>query len=391
MSNGFPRDLLEQSVATRLAYFEGYTVAHPKLKEANDALIRAIKEPAGASLIFVYGPSGVGKTTLRLRVEQKLIQEALATLETDRGRIPVVGIEAVPPESRSFNWKDYYTRALVALEEPLIDHKIDYGVRGIMRNSEGQLSIKGQIVAPALRRALEQALRHRRPSIFFIDEAQHLAKIASGNKLQDQLDCLKSLANMTGILHGLLGTYELLTFRNLSAQLSRRSVDIHFQRYRGNCPEDVRAFKSVIFTFQSHMPLEEPPDLVRHWEYCYERTLGCVGILKNWLTRALRDALDEQAPTLTVEHLQRRAWSVAQCQKMFQEIKEGEKLLAETDADRVQLRAALGLEVELNAPEFFQSAISNQTQEPIAKPSRKGRVGKRKPKRDKIGVEENAS
>ncbi len=37
---------------------------------------------------------------------------------------------------------------------------------------------------------------------------------------------------MTSILHCLLGTYELLTFRNLSGQLSRRSIHIHFPRYQ---------------------------------------------------------------------------------------------------------------------------------------------------------------
>lgn len=392
MSGRFPIKLLKRPFAERLAYFEAYTVAHPRLKEVHEALMRAIREPAGASLIFVYGPSGVGKTTLRLRVEQRLIQEALPTLETDRGRVPVVGIEAVAPESRNFSWKDYYTRALVALEEPLIDYKFDYGVRGIYRNTFGQVVIESKVVAPALRRALEQALGHRQPDIFLIDEAQHLGKMASGQKLQDQLDCLKSLANMTGILHGLLGTYELLTFRNLSGQLSRRSVDIHFQRYRADLKEDVQAFKSVILTFQRHMPLEELPDLVTYWEYCYERTLGCVGILKNWITRALRDALEEGATTVTVKHLERRAWSVAQCQRMLKEIQEGEKHLSETEADRTKLRAALGLAVEPSRVSFSGSEAPNQTQKEAPKSKgRRGSVGKRKAQRDRVGVEQDAS
>lgn len=382
MSGGFPLDLLKQPKAERLAYFENYTVAHPRLKEAYEALVRAIKEPAGALLIFVYGPSGVGKTTLRLRVEQRLIQESLSALEVNRGRIPVVGVEAVAPESKNFSWKDYYTRALVALEEPLVDHKFDYGVRGIYRNIFGQVVIEQKVVAPALRRALEQALRYRQPDVFFIDEAQHLGKIASGQKLQDQLDCLKSLANMTGILHGLLGTYELLTFRNLSGQLSRRSVDIHFRRYRPDIQEDVQAFKSVILTFQRQMPLLELPDLVTHWEYCYERTLGCVGILKDWLTRSLRDALEEGAATVTIKHLERRMWSVAQCQRMLKEIQEGERQLAETETDIAQLRATLGLGIEINQV---------QQNEPAPKaPNKTGKVGKRRPKRDPIGTEHNA-
>ncbi len=45
------------------------------------------------------------------------------------------------------------------------------------------------------------------------------------------------------------------------------------------------------------MPVEETPNLIPYWEYCYERTLGCIGILKNWLTRALKDALDEGTNT----------------------------------------------------------------------------------------------
>ncbi|MFN6562269.1 MAG: AAA family ATPase [Nostoc sp. ChiSLP01] len=378
---GFPLKLLEQSATERLAYFENYTVAHPRLKEVYETLVRTIAEPAGASFIFVYGPSGIGKTTLRLRVEQKLTELALPKLESDRGCVPVVGVEAVAPESRNFNWKDYYTRALIALEEPLIDHKFNYGVRGIYRDIFGKINVEPKVVAPALRRALENALSYRHPDVFFIDEAQHFGKMASGHKLQDQLDCLKSVANMTGILHCLLGTYELLTFRNLSGQLSRRSVDIHFRRYCADTPEDVQAFKSVLLTFQQQMPLVEPPDLVTHWEYFYERTLGCVGILKNWLTRALKDALDREATTVTLKDLQKRAWSVAQCQRMFKEIQEGERQLSETETDVQHLRSALGLGAKTIA----------QPEEAPKKTLPQGKVGKRNPKRDPIGVNQDVS
>jgi hypothetical protein len=373
----FPPELLEKSIAERLAYFEAFTIAHPKLKEVYDILMKTINEPAGASFIFVYGPSGVGKTTLKQRVEQKIMEAHLSNLTADKGRIPVVGIEAVAPESRNFNWKDYYTRALIALEEPLIEHKIDYGVRGVYRDIFGQIVIEPKIVAPALRRALENSLSQRKPDVFFIDEAQHMGKMASGHKLQDQLDCLKSLANMTSILHCLLGTYELLTFRNLSGQLSRRSVDIHFPRYQVDNSNDIQAFKSVLLTFQRQMPLSSKPDLVTHWEFFYERTLGCIGTLKNWLTRTLKDTFDEGSDTITLKHLQRRALSVAQCQRMFAEILEGERQLSETEADAQNLRSLLGLEGDVAEPHKKKSSSPN-----------KGNVGKRKPKRDKIGVQQ---
>ena len=79
--------------------------------------------------------------------------------------------------------------------------------------------------------------------------------MGSGRRLSDQLDVIKSIANCTGTVHVLLGTYGLLAFRNLSAQLSRRSVDIHFPRYRADDPEDLKAFMTVLRSFEQHLPL----------------------------------------------------------------------------------------------------------------------------------------
>ncbi len=82
-----------------------------------------------------------------------------------------------------------------------------------------------------------------------------------------------------------------LTFENLSAQLVRRSLDIHFHRYRVDQKEKANAWRNVVWAFERHLPLAEKPDLVGRWEFCFERSLGCVGILKQWLLRALQTAL----------------------------------------------------------------------------------------------------
>lgn len=192
--------------------------------------------------------------------------------------------------------------------------------------------------------------------------------------------------NLTGVVHVLIGTYELLTFRNLSAQLSRRSVDIHFSRYQANVSEDLKAFMGVLLTFQRHLPLPEEPDLFSHWQYCYQRSLGCIGVLKDWLTRALIDALKENAPTLTRQHLENRALSVAQCQKMFAEIQEGERQLVETSEASEKLSLALGLSAGLVQVSPASEDVVSQSQSVPEKPSRKKRdVGKRKATRDPAG------
>lgn len=378
---GFPRQLLDRSSSERLAYFRSYTVAHPQLKTVTDALLRAIREPAGRSLILVHGPTGVGKTTVRLRIEQELKQQALALGEPDPGHIPVIGLEAVASDSGNFNWKDYYRRALQALEEPLIDYKMDYTTPHIRRNESGKFIMADRAGNHELRRAMEHALLYRRPAAVLIDEAQHFTKMASGRRLSDQLDCLKSLAALTGCIHVLIGTYELLPCRNLSAQLSRRSIDIHFRRYRANDPDDVLAFQRVIFSFQRHLPLAQEPEFWRDWEYCYAQSIGCVGILKDWFTRALAEALDTNAPTLTRADLERHAWSLDQCEKMAKDALEGEAILAQRPDAIAQLKTLLGLE-----PMPRQQTANLATAQPSRNAQRSRRVGSRKPTRDTIGI-----
>src|SRR6267143_6042435 len=136
---GFPRALLKQSDSARNAYFRSYTVAHPKLREANEELSDAIREAIPGSLILVCGPTGAGKTTLRLRTEQRITTEMLKELEADPGRFAVVGIDAISPNSGNFNWKDFYKSVLKKLDEPCINYKINPSARKGAERGYGQL------------------------------------------------------------------------------------------------------------------------------------------------------------------------------------------------------------------------------------------------------------
>lgn len=400
-AEGFPPELLSEPASARLAYFAGKVVAHPRLKEAHGALMGALRRPGDASLILVFGPTGVGKTTLRLRVERQLTLEALPELERNPGRLPVVALEAVASEAGQFNWKDYYLRALAALEEPMARHKIDLDQRSdgrcplapSRRDRVGQPET-WRAAAPALRRALEQALLARRPSAFILDEAQHLGKMASGRRLLDQMDALKSLSAMTGTVHVLIGTYELLRLADLSAQLSRRSTEIHFGRYRAESAEDLRAFKSVLLTFQRHLPLAAKPDLLGHYEYLYERSVGCVGVLKSWLNRALAAVLEEGGDSLSESHLAGQAEPTRKLLSLAREIKEGEEALAGRDRQGDELGMLLGMSPKLtpaagerSSPPSVDALEAGQQQLLGDGSSRRrvARVGQRRPVRDPVG------
>lgn len=378
ITNGFPRDLLTQSATARRNYFRDCTIAHPHLAEVYRRLRTEIATVEPGTLLFVFGPSGIGKTTLLQRLAQKVAEEMSAALVEDVSRIPLVTVEALSPETGNFNWKDFYRRLLLKLDEPCLDRKIIPWLQTAEYDEQKQLLLGSRTAGTVYRYTAEQVLRHRRPVALCIDEAQHLANVTSGRRLQSQLDCIKSLSNLTGIPIVLCGHYELLAFRNLSAQLSRRSVDLHFRRYRADDEAERQAFKNVVWSFACHLPLAETPDLVAQWDDLYERSLGCVGVLKLWLAKALAAALADGGQRLTQRHLTETALSLSRCDKLLAELREGENLLHEAPEAAQQLRGRLGLPGGILHPAGTGEAPHPGYKNP--------HPGKRHPKRDPIGT-----
>src|SRR5579859_33589 len=368
--------ILSESPAARISYFKDFAVAHPLLVEAKDRLREAIAEAAPNSLIIVSGPTGVGKTTLLLKIKQllsaKVVQESGREQPT---RLPVAIVEAIPPESRMFSWRAQFMRLLEAMNDPLVTSK--RRPNSADRSAQMLRAFPNDRGATAdYHYAVEQAIRYRRSYAVLIDEAQHLFATASGRQLEDQLNVVKSLANRCNTVHVLCGTYDLLRIRNLSGQLSRRSIDIHFPRYEATKSNDARTFLRVLHAFAEHVPLEEMPDLKRHWEYLYERSIGCVGILKDWLLRSLATAIGESAPILSLKHLEKHALSASQCQRLIEEASLGEVQFRDSDEVRQSLRVRLGL------PECSTDEVSAHN----GHQTRQQRPGQRCPKRDETGL-----
>lgn len=408
--------VLSPEAQAKLSAFKTYTVTHPLLEKTGTALIQALREPAGFAHVLLYGPTGVGKTTVLTHATAHLFPFFLSQRTLAQGSVPSLGarapyqpevhapsplllLEARIPDGGTFNRADYYRTALVKLGEPfygeyrLIDiHEGQtWETKTRTRGRAAQFSDSGQ-----LRHALEDAVARRGVRAIIIDEAQHLMKVASGAKLLDQLEWLKSMSNTMDVVHVLVGTYDLLDLRNLSSQAARRGHDIHFPRYQFQQEADQIAFQRALRGLLEHIPLKNDlQDLMNHWYYFYERSIGCIGVLKDWLVRTLSDALHSGADQLELDRVSAHAPSNAQCERMATDAAAAEHRLHYTESSREHLWSLLGMsvleahQVDLLEPGQRNTALRPHpgADPPSSNPQLPSvRVGQRAPERDAVGT-----
>ncbi len=408
-----PRQLSAEAAA-RLKQFKEYAVLHPQLAQVDQQLTRAIEEPAGFAYVLLYGPSGVGKTTVLRQIERRYREVAVSSAPSllaslahlgQPPSVPLLVMETRPPDGPAFNRADYYRTALKQLGEYTYERRtiVDIDAETTWEQKKGRGGgVRGKAAlfndAPELRHALEDVIARRGVRAVLLDEAQHLLKLSSGVRLIDQLDWLKSMTNVTGVVHILIGTYELLALRHLNGQAARRGLEIHFPRYQFQHEPDQRAFQGVLLTLLQHVPLSVDQEaLLSQWPYFYERSIGCVGVLKDWLVRAVAATLADGQSVLTLARLQEYALPEAQCESMAMEAASGVQELHYTASRRERLWSLLGMsaaaERKLDAqaePVTHTFGATAETEEAPPQKKTTRHVGQRAPGRDAVGPTEKA-
>ena len=146
---------------------------------------------------------------------------------------------------------------------------------------------------------------------------------------------LKSLSQ-TGILYILVGTYDLFNVGKLNGQVGRRCLPVHFPRYQLEREVDCIAFQTALLERLRRVPLECAAErwVTDHWLYFYECSVGCIGISKDWLLRAVSAALDDGASRLSLDCVQDHALHVDIYRQMALDAYEGEQRLNHTASNR---------------------------------------------------------
>jgi hypothetical protein len=217
--------------------------------------------------------------------------------------------------------KPFYSATLVAADEILIDQK-----QLITPSPTPQTSWRA--TTDGLRQATLNMLRHREPFVFCIDEAHHLGIHSSEDQKEKNLDAIKTFADAASTPILMIGSYELIDFRSRSGRLGRRARPVHLRRYLLDDEDDQNEFESVVTFFQDRLP-KSGFAFADEYLSLMDQTLGCVGLLKQWLDRAYFNALWSERRDIRKRDLQDTAPSPDLVEQWLEEINAGETALRE--------------------------------------------------------------
>jgi hypothetical protein len=348
-------------LVSRRESFEELVIGHTRLVETLGRVMGFIRNPCGTSMVLLFGATAAGKTTLLQRLLRKHNEQYTDLMQRDRSIIPSYYVEVPAPDNGKINWRDLNIRALEKLQDPHPEKK-------------GTIASYSGINSADVRRDLEKDVRNRQCKLAIYDEAQHFTKVTGAKSSQQQQDYIKSLASLSQTFIVLAGTYELLELLPRNGQLARRMLPIHLARYRMDNPDDWRTFQEVVLTFERALPFTEQNNLMEFAEVLYRGSLGCVGLLKCWLNRALALAIESDSKGIKLQHLKATVLSKPALDKIEDEIRTGEKKAADYDQQGDIFREIMKT-VSTDAP---------ACEEPSKK--KRGPI-ERKPHRDKVGVE----
>lgn len=299
-------------------------IKHTRIGQMMGDLHTLTHPPSPDEMMLVCGPSGVGKSTLARYVVGEMVGAQATQMNENAGLIPAIYVNASASGEEDFSWRLFFTRILEQLDGDIKMSKHFYGIDPGTGRFVRPAGPSGNSLA-ALRMSVECALRERGTQHIIIDEAAHIIRQTRRGRMENHLDTLKSLANESGTQMVLIGAYDLYQLMSLSGQLARRTHVMHFDRYRIDKDEDVRAFRACVQKFENALPGLWGDKLVAHSDALQENTIGCIGTLSAVLKRAAR--FMAAGPGWSAKGVQRGFLTDAQHKRITEEVLDGEEAI----------------------------------------------------------------
>src|SRR5215472_4871153 len=182
------------------------------------------------------------------------------------------------------------------------------------------------------------------------------------------------------------GTSHCMISASLYGQLARRVREEQFCRYHLDQQGDAVDFTSALKKLLEQVPLQvNIPEMLTHWKWFGEWSIGCVGILSDWVVETAATLCRAGEKVLTLEALTKHALKPAQRLRLETEARTGEFKIAEAKAKSEEdLQQLLGRPSMVPGVPFGRSTFSDAS--PTTPPPRSSTKAIERPAhRDPVG------
>jgi len=319
-----------------------YCLQHLAYENSCGKLRRALDEHRPGHMVFLIGPSGAGKTTMRRSVMQEMFGDPA---HWGRGKIPAIEQFALLANQSYFSSKDFVRELLSELHDPSLQWllrdssipaaklsqirsqlKITHDLWNNLRPIKGT---EGELWA-----AFRRGLVARGCKYVSIDQVTALLKNHRDTSPADHTLHLMALAESCEIMFIMTGVHEAARLWNVHSELRRRVIVVWAPPYSDRRPADKVPFLRVLRSLESKFRFSQRDMLLRMSGDVLAATGGIFGQIFELLIRADHLAQDEGSNRILKRHVEGAYMSDADMTAMWRDVEAFEDTMAAGDVSQ---------------------------------------------------------
>lgn len=297
-------------------------------------------------MVFLIGPSGVGKTTLRHSVMQEMFGNPL---HWGRGRIPAIEVFAKLPNRAYFSSRELAISLLDELNVPSLNwffaqNNVDKSVEKRIKDEISECGDVWAMLRPKMAtegdywRAFQLTLSARSCKYVSIDQANALLVNRSDTSPSDHTLHLMSLAESAGVMFIMTGIHTVTKLWAIHSELRRRVIPVWMPPYSDRRKEDETHYLRLLKTLSSKYELSKCDLLCTMAHDIMAATGGIFAEIIQLLNRAREKVFGEGGEYIRKKDIEDSYYNNTDMATLWQDIEAFEESMAAGD---VSQRAAL--------------------------------------------------
>jgi energy-coupling factor transporter ATP-binding protein EcfA2 len=321
-------------------------VRHANFQEARKQLIQTLQRPEKGRMIFIIGPSGVGKTTMRWAVLRELMGKPA---HWERGQIPIIEVLARLDKQSYFSSRSLVEALVEQLFVPQLKWLRDTGerndeaVEAICREVAEAKSVwdegyNSKVNEPQRWSTFERLAIARRTWLVCIDQAAALCTNHRNKDPADHIINLMTLAESSGLNFVLSGIHTAAALWEDRPEIRRRSDIIWMRPYSHQRRADRDLFLQVLKTFQSDVGYAGKNLLIKMAPELMSACAGVFGVLEKILKEARFRAEADERQEVSKGDIEASYYGARDYKKVWEDVERFEEIMGHAD---VRARAAI--------------------------------------------------